>query len=151
LTICFFHGFLCSFISKAWIIDVDLNLVHPQHFKSLKMEKKQGKYEILNKYSFSLKTYYVISIHFVLLLCCTFAFGVETYNVKLTLVFSWYFTSHKINQKNPKLFNFQPTISDGWFYPNIVYLLGILTIIVHNNFFKNILIVNLESKYYYYY
>jgi hypothetical protein len=43
--------------------------------------------EVKNETSFSLKTYYVISTCFVLFLCCYFAFGIETHNVKLTLAF----------------------------------------------------------------
>jgi hypothetical protein len=43
----FFMALLCfSFTFGVQIIHVHFNLVHPQHFKSLKMDKKQGRYDI---------------------------------------------------------------------------------------------------------
>jgi hypothetical protein len=54
--------------------------------------------EFINKRSFK-KKYIVILTRFVIFLYCSFAFGIETYNVKLTLSFSECFTSHKNKQE----------------------------------------------------
>jgi hypothetical protein len=44
-----------------------------------------------------------------------------------------YITQINKKQKNPKTFSHWSMIDDGQFYLNIIYLLGILNIIVHNS------------------
>ncbi len=71
----------------------------------------------------------MISTCFIFLLCCSFVYGVETYNVELTLAFTC-FTSHKINKKkkDSKLINHWTIIKNECLYFNIVYPFGILNI-----------------------
>ncbi len=96
----------------------------------LKTNKKSKKIWSLKIKDHLKNKHAMISTCFVFLLCCSFVYGVETYNVELTLAFAWCFTSHKINKRNndSKVFNHWTIINNECLYFNIVYPLGILTI-----------------------
>jgi hypothetical protein len=48
-TFIFFMVLMCyCFTFGTQVMNVNLNLMHPQHFKLLKTNKKQGRYEVQN-------------------------------------------------------------------------------------------------------